>query len=58
MRDPVAPDDPRIVEERRRTVVSEQFAVVCRDHLRSHPAAAVEYATVKRRCAERFRDDA
>jgi GrpB-like predicted nucleotidyltransferase (UPF0157 family) len=36
---------------------SQQFPLLFRDYLRSHPPAAAEYAAVKRRCAEEFRHD-
>jgi GrpB-like predicted nucleotidyltransferase (UPF0157 family) len=36
---------------------SEQFALLFRDYLRSHPRDAGEYAELKRRLAERHRDD-
>jgi GrpB-like predicted nucleotidyltransferase (UPF0157 family) len=36
---------------------SQQFPLLFRDYLRSHPAAAAEYAAVKRRCGQQFRHD-
>lgn len=36
---------------------SQQFPLLSRDFLRSHPAVAAEYAAVKRRCAAQFRGD-
>jgi GrpB-like predicted nucleotidyltransferase (UPF0157 family) len=36
---------------------SQQFPLLFRDYLRCHPAAAAEYAAVKRRCAAEFRND-
>ncbi|MEO8256425.1 MAG: GrpB family protein [Acidobacteriota bacterium] len=32
-------------------------AIAFRDHLRAHPDAAADYASLKRRLAERYRDD-
>ncbi|MEV4510341.1 GrpB family protein [Dactylosporangium sp. NPDC049525] len=42
---------------RRAGSFAEQFPLLFRDYLRSHSAAADEYAAVKRRCAQRFRHD-
>ncbi|GAA0374355.1 MULTISPECIES: GrpB family protein [Micromonospora] len=36
---------------------SQQLPLLFRDYLRAHPAAAAEYATVKRRYAQQFRHD-
>jgi GrpB-like predicted nucleotidyltransferase (UPF0157 family) len=36
---------------------SQQFPLLFRDYLRSHPPSAAAYAAVKRRCAEQFRHD-
>ncbi|SCL16726.1 GrpB domain, predicted nucleotidyltransferase, UPF0157 family [Micromonospora nigra] len=36
---------------------SQQFPLLFRDYLRSHPNVAAEYATVKRRCARQFHHD-
>ncbi|MFD0581225.1 GrpB family protein [Dactylosporangium darangshiense] len=36
---------------------SQQFPLLFRDYLRSHPTAVAEYAAVKRQCAARFRHD-
>ncbi|MFI6740547.1 GrpB family protein [Nonomuraea sp. NPDC050451] len=36
---------------------SQQFPLLFRDYLRSHPSAAAEYALVKRRYAAEFRHD-
>lgn len=36
---------------------SQQFPLLFRDYLRSHPPALAEYADVKRQCAARFRHD-
>ncbi|MFF1822551.1 GrpB family protein [Kribbella sp. NPDC058245] len=36
---------------------SEQFPLLLRDYLRTHPEAVLEYAALKRQLADRFRDD-
>ena len=45
------------IHVRRSGSFAEQFALLFRDHLRAHPAAAAEYARVKRDLAVRYRDD-
>ena len=45
------------IHVRRVGTFSEQFPLLFRDFLRNHPGAAADYAAVKRRCAQRFRDD-
>jgi len=45
------------VHVRRLGSFSQQFPLLFRDFLRCHPAAAAEYAAVKRRCAAEFRND-
>jgi GrpB-like predicted nucleotidyltransferase (UPF0157 family) len=45
------------VHVRRAGSFSEQWALLFRDYLRAHRAAAAEYEAVKRRLAVRFRDD-
>jgi GrpB-like predicted nucleotidyltransferase (UPF0157 family) len=45
------------IHVRRLGTFSQQFPLLFRDYLRSHPAAAAEYAAVKRRFAEQFRHD-
>jgi GrpB-like predicted nucleotidyltransferase (UPF0157 family) len=36
---------------------NQQYALLCRDFLRSHPIAAQAYALIKQRLAARFADD-
>ncbi|WP_307834116.1 GrpB family protein [Paractinoplanes lichenicola] len=52
------PGTPRThVHVRRLGSFSQQFALLFRDYLREHPAAARAYAAEKRRLADEFRDD-
>ena len=36
---------------------NQRYALLCRDYLRTHPAAAAAYAEIKRQLARRFPDD-
>ncbi|SDF98484.1 GrpB domain, predicted nucleotidyltransferase, UPF0157 family [Sinosporangium album] len=45
------------IHVRREGSFSQQFSLLFRDYLRGHPAAAAEYAAVKRRAAAVFADD-
>ena len=45
------------IHVRRAGSFSEQFALLFRDYLRAHPAAASEYGALKLRLAELHRDD-
>jgi GrpB-like predicted nucleotidyltransferase (UPF0157 family) len=52
------PGRPRThLHVRRAGSFSEQWALLFRDYLRTHPEAAAEYAAVKRHLALRYRDD-
>lgn len=48
---------PANLHVRERGRFNQRYALVCRDYLRSHPAAASAYAIIKRRLAERFPTD-
>jgi GrpB-like predicted nucleotidyltransferase (UPF0157 family) len=37
---------------------NQRYALICRDYLRAHPAAAAPYAEIKRQLARRFPNDA
>jgi GrpB-like predicted nucleotidyltransferase (UPF0157 family) len=45
------------IHVRREGSWSEQFALLFRDYLRTHPESAAHYAQVKCRLAEQYRDD-